>query len=84
MNTEEFYLPIDCLHILRHGHFIVFLLLPGNSRVVLLPGTVRGIFFVTSGDVGFYDIEGYFYIVDRLKAIIKYKGFQVIVTKVYL
>ncbi|KAI0221082.1 Luciferin 4-monooxygenase [Lamellibrachia satsuma] len=29
------------------------------------------------GDVGFYDTEGYFYIVDRLKEIIKYKGFQV-------
>lgn len=30
-----------------------------------------------SGDVGYYDEEGYFYIVDRVKELIKYKGFQV-------
>lgn len=30
-----------------------------------------------SGDVGYYDEQGYFYVVDRLKELIKYKGFQV-------
>ncbi|XP_012240593.1 luciferin 4-monooxygenase [Bombus vosnesenskii] len=30
-----------------------------------------------SGDVGYYDEQGYFYIVDRMKELIKYKGFQV-------
>ncbi|XP_064622501.1 uncharacterized protein LOC135484756 isoform X2 [Lineus longissimus] len=30
-----------------------------------------------SGDIGHYDEDGYFYIVDRVKELIKYKGFQV-------
>ena len=30
-----------------------------------------------TGDIGHYDAEGHFYIVDRLKELIKYKGFQV-------
>ncbi|HUJ76062.1 MAG TPA: AMP-binding protein, partial [bacterium] len=30
-----------------------------------------------SGDIGYADAEGYFYVVDRLKELIKYKGLQV-------
>ncbi|XP_047096784.1 4-coumarate--CoA ligase 1-like [Schistocerca piceifrons] len=30
-----------------------------------------------TGDVGYYDNDGYFFIVDRIKELIKYKGFQV-------
>lgn len=33
--------------------------------------------FLHTGDIGYYDEEGFFYIIDRSKDLIKYKGFQV-------
>lgn len=30
-----------------------------------------------SGDIGYYDEEGFFFVTDRLKELIKYNGFQV-------
>ena len=33
--------------------------------------------WLRTGDVGYADADGYFYIVDRVKEMIKYKGFQV-------
>lgn len=33
--------------------------------------------FLKTGDIGYYDSDGCFYIVDRLKELIKYKGHQV-------
>jgi len=33
--------------------------------------------FFKSGDLGYYDLDGHFYLTERLKELIKYKGFQV-------
>ena len=33
--------------------------------------------WIISGDIAYYDEEGYFYIVDRIKELIKVKGLQV-------
>jgi len=40
-------------------------------------GTIDSEGWLHSGDIGYYDKEGYFFITDRLKELIKYKGFQV-------
>ncbi|KAG7401340.1 hypothetical protein PHYBOEH_001756 [Phytophthora boehmeriae] len=49
-----------------------YFLNPGATRE-----TVTDDGFVRTGDVGFIDDDGYVFIVDRLKELIKYKGHQV-------
>ncbi len=39
--------------------------------------TVDGDGYLHTGDIGHVDADGHYYIVDRLKELIKYKGFQV-------
>ena len=41
-------------------------------------------FLILAGDVAYYDEDGYFYIVDRLKELIKYKGNQVVLGLIIL
>lgn len=36
-----------------------------------------------SGDIAYYDEQGHIYIVDRLKELIKYKGYQVCTVQIY-
>ena len=46
-----------------------------NSKVTKDSFTDDG--WLLTGDLAYYDVDGYFFIVDRLKELIKYKAFQV-------
>lgn len=40
-------------------------------------GTIDSQGWLRTGDVGYYDRDGYFFVVDRIKELIKYKAYQV-------
>ncbi|XP_017783020.1 PREDICTED: 4-coumarate--CoA ligase 1-like isoform X2 [Nicrophorus vespilloides] len=56
------------------GRFIMkgYINNPGASQAAIDKDS-----YLRTGDLGYYDQDGYFYVVDRLKELIKYKGFQV-------
>jgi acyl-CoA synthetase (AMP-forming)/AMP-acid ligase II len=47
------------------------------NRPEVTAATVDADGWLHSGDIGYVDEDGHFFIVDRLKELIKYKGFQV-------
>ncbi|XP_066138247.1 luciferin 4-monooxygenase-like [Euwallacea fornicatus] len=47
----------------------------GNKQATKETFTSDG--WLKSGDMGYYDEDGYFYVVDRMKELIKYNAFQV-------
>lgn len=46
-----------------------------NTEATAITITPDG--WLRTGDIGFTDEDGYFYVIDRLKELIKYKGYQV-------
>lgn len=71
----------SCLFVclfLFHAFFLLVLGYLNNAKATSECITPDGWFH--SGDTGYYDEEGHFYIVDRLKELIKYKGFQVAIS----
>ena len=47
-----------------------------NARATML--TIDNDGWLHTGDISYFDEDGYLYICDRIKEIIKYKGFQVL------
>ena len=67
-----------CLFLFHAQFFLLVLGYLNNAKATSECITPDGWFH--SGDTGYYDEEGHFYIVDRLKELIKYKGFQVAIS----
>ena len=61
-------MPMYCIVLLLLGYY-------NNSKAT--SETVDSDGWLHSGDIGYYDSNQFFYIVDRCKELIKYKGYQV-------
>ncbi|CAN6338626.1 unnamed protein product [Urochloa humidicola] len=63
--------PYSCGELWLHGPAIMQGYLNNENASTTKDGWLR------TGDIGYFDEDGYLYIVDRLKDTIKYKGFQI-------
>ncbi|CAN6361344.1 unnamed protein product [Urochloa humidicola] len=63
--------PGSCGELWLHGPAIMKGYLNNENASTIKDGWLR------TGDIGYFDEDGYLYIVDRLKDTIKYKGFQI-------